>query len=404
MLTVEEARSRVLDAVRPLTPVELPLERAIGLAAAADVISNEPLPRFDNSSMDGYAVRAADVAAAAERPVELRLLGEVRAGVPGSSDVGPGAAVRIMTGGAVPAGADAVVPVEQTEEAGETVVVREPVAPGAFIRRAGEDVLPGAVAVPAGCDIASGEAALLAALGVDPVLVHPSPLVAVLVTGDELVDVRAEVTPGRVRDSNSIALRALVAEAGATPVSVSRVPDDYDATLRAFARAAGEADLIVSSGGVAVGRYDLVKKVVEELGSIDFWKVAMQPGKPVVLGEVKGTPFLGLPGNPVSVHVSFEQFVRPALLKMRGRRGVLRPRFRARLGSPVTKPALRQHFVRVRLEPDAGGWTAHPTGPQGSHISSSLVACHGVAIAPAGVERIERGSEVIVEVWRLPHG
>lgn len=404
MLTVEEARSRVLDAVRPLAPTELPLERAVGLAAATNVISNESLPRFDNSSMDGYAVRAADVAAAAQRPVELRLLGEVRAGDPGSSTVEPGAAVRIMTGGAVPAGADAVVPVEQTDETGEVVVIREPVAAGAFIRRAGEDVVRGAVAVGAGCDIASGEAALLAALGVDPVLVRPSPLVAVLVTGDELVDAGAEVTPGCVRDSNSIALRTLVAEAGATPVSVSRVPDDYDTLRRAVARAADEADLVVSSGGVAVGRYDLVKQVVEELGSIDFWKVAMQPGKPVVLGEVRGTPFLGLPGNPVSVHVSFEQFVRPALLKMRGRTDVLRPRVRARLGSAVTKPPLRQHFVRVRLEAGAEVWTAHPTGPQGSHVTSSLVGCHGVAIAPAGIDRLESGTEVIVEVWRLPHG
>jgi molybdopterin molybdotransferase len=228
------------------------------------------------------------------------------------------------------------------------------------------------------------------------------PRVAVLVTGDELVPPEATPAPGEIRDSNSVALAALVVDAGAEVVGFPAVPDRREAVVEAFRAAAGSADLVLSSGGVAVGRYDFVKEVVEELGRIDLWRVAMQPGKPVVLGEVAGVPFLGLPGNPVSIHVGFEQFVRPAIRKMRGCRDLLRPRMPARLTETIEKKPGRLHFVRVRLAHSSEGWLATPTGRQGSHIQSSLIDCHGVAQFPADATRLEEGAEVTVEVWSLP--
>jgi molybdopterin molybdotransferase len=256
--------------------------------------------------------------------------------------------------------------------------------------------------VRGGIELGPGESALLASLGLSPVPVVRRPRVAILVTGDELVAPEAEVEPGRIRDSNTVALKTLAEEAGAEIVMSERVPDRRDATLAAFDKASSAGDLVISSGGVAVGKYDFVKDVIEELGSIDLWRVAMQPGKPVVLGTVGETPFLGLPGNPVSIHVGFEQFVRPAIRKMRGCRSLLRPTVRATLAEALDKPPGRLHFVRVRLTAADDGWVAVPTGAQGSHIQSSLVECHGVARFPLEATTLEAGDTVTVEVWRLP--
>ena len=405
MLSVGEAQARVLAAVIPLPVEDVVVADALGLVVASDLVAPHSLPRFDNSAMDGYAVRSVDAAAASETsPVILEVVGEIRAGVPANVTVGPGTAARIMTGAAVPQGADAIVPVELTEESGDKVTVLGPAPAGRHVRPAGDDVRAGDVAVRAGEEVTAGEAAMIASLGLSPLPVRRGPKVAVLVTGDELVPAEAEPAPGQIRDSNSVALRALVAEAGAEPVDMGRVPDDRAEVVAAFERAAGVADLIVSSGGVAVGKYDFVKDVVEELGGIDLWRVAMQPGKPVVLGHVRSTPFLGLPGNPVSIHVSFEQFVRPAIRKMRGCAELLRPVVKASLTEDLEKPAGRLHFVRVALEADGRGWRATPTGPQGSHIQSSLVGCHGVARFPVEETSLSAGAEVDVEVWRLPGG
>lgn len=356
--------------------------------------------------MDGYAVRAADVTGASDtEPARLELQGEVRAG--GTQDpaaVRPGCAVRIMTGAPVPSGADAVVPVEETDEDGGWVLVKAPAPLGAHIRRAGEDLETGDLMVAAGTELRPGEMALLAAMGCARISVHRRPRVSILVTGDELVPVDAEPGPGQIRDSNSVALRSLVEECGAEVAGAERVPDDLEATVAALQSAAARSDLVVSSGGVAVGRYDFIKPAVERLGRIDMWKVAMQPGKPVVLGEVAGVPFLGLPGNPVSIHVSFEQFVRPALRKMMGHRDLMRPTVIARLTDAATKKPGRKHFVRVFLEQIDGTWFATPTGPQGSHILSSLAGCDGVAVFPEAETRLEMGAEVDVEVWRLRGG
>ena len=406
MLTVGEARDRVLSAVRPLDPADVLVADAIGHVTARDLVAPHSLPRFDNSAMDGYAVRSDDVATASrDHPVALAIVGEVRAGVSGEGlTVDPGTAARIMTGAPVPRGADAIVPVEVTEESDDKVTVLEPSPHGKHVRPAGDDVVEGDVVVAAGIEVGPGEAALIASLGLSPLPVRRGPKVAVLVTGDELVPPEADPGPGQIRDSNSIALHALVAATGGEVVPLGPVPDERAGVVDAFERAATLADLVVSSGGVAVGKYDFVKDVVAELGNIDMWRVAMQPGKPVVLGSVRGTAFLGLPGNPVSIHVSFEQFVRPAIRKMRGCRDLLRPVISATLGAPLSKPAGRMHFVRVRLEAEAGGWRAIPTGGQGSHIQSSLVDCHGVARFERDETELPAGAEVQVEVWRLPGG
>lgn len=404
MLTLREAQVRVLGAFTPSEAVRIPVTQAFGLTSAEEVTALEPLPRFDNSAMDGFAVRSQDViGASSSRPTPLRVVGEARAGAATAAQVAAGTAVQIMTGGVMPVGADAIVPVEDILEGddGDVMVTRE-VQPGAYLRKAGVDVSLGEVAVPAGVDLGPGELAIVTALGYREVAVRLPPRVALLVTGDELVGVGGAVGQGQIRDSNSIALSALVQEAGGRVVSLQRVSDEMEATVDAFALAARSADLVVSSGGVAVGRYDLVKRAVEELGRIDFWKVAVQPGKPVVLGSIEGTPFLGLPGNPVSVHISFEQFVRPALRRLRGCATLWRPRVTAHLATPLEKPGGRLHLVRVRLQRDQDGFLALPTGPQGSHVMSSLVDCHGLAFFDADLERLEQGDPVTVEVWRLP--
>jgi molybdopterin molybdotransferase len=403
MLEVEDARRRVLAAVTPLDIVRVPIVDAIGSALASDAVAPHDLPRFANSGMDGFALRGAEGAAATEdAPIELRIVGEVRAGGPAGAEVAPGTAVRIMTGAALPPGADAVIQVEATESRGENVLLRAPTPAGTHVRPAGDDVKAGDVVVPSGIEIGPGEAALLSSLGLSPVDVHRRPRVALLVTGDELVDPEEDPAPNQIRDSNTVALRSLVAESGGEIVAYERVSDTHADHLAAFERAIPRADLILSSGGVAVGEYDHVKNVVQSLGSIDLWRVAMQPGKPVVLGEVGGVPFLGLPGNPVSVHVGFEQFVRPALRKMRGCRYLLRPTITAALTEPLSKRPGRLHFVRVRLEFDGAVWQATPTGAQGSHIQSSLVDCHGVARFDRDLTELPSGHEVVVEVWKLP--
>jgi molybdopterin molybdotransferase len=404
LLSVDDARSRVLESVETLATEKVSLRDALGLVNAAEIRAPHPLPRFDNSAMDGYAVAAADTSGAGEfSPVELEIVGEVRAG--DSDDVAvvvPGTAARIMTGAPLPAGADAIVMVEVTEEKDDRVLVKSAVEKGLHVRPAGDDVDAGEILVGEGLELGPGELALLGSMGVTPVEVRWGPRVALLITGDELVDPEDEPGPGQIRDSNQLALLALLEQAGARPVFSERVPDRREAVVEVFSRAAEVADLVVSSGGVAVGRYDFVKDVVEELGHIELWRVAMQPGKPVVLGSVSDVPFLGLPGNPVSVHVGFEQFVRPAIRKMRGCRSLLRPILDATLTETITKRPGRLHFVRVRLLNRDHEWFATPTGSQGSHIQSSLVDCHGVARFGREESKLTEGQRVTVEIWRLP--
>ncbi|HVF52743.1 MAG TPA: gephyrin-like molybdotransferase Glp [Actinomycetota bacterium] len=403
MLSVEEARARILARIEPLPATRVMVNDALGMVAAEDLIAPHQLPRFANSAMDGWAVRAADVLdATPDAPVTLSIIGEVRAGDPTDATVHMGTTMGIMTGAPVPRGADAVVPMEQATEAEGRVVIAAPPPPHGHIRSAGEDIEDGAVVVRVGDELGPGELAILASLGLSPVLVHHRPRVAVLVTGDELVAPETEPGAGQIRDSNTVALRTLVLEAGGEPVLLGPVADDLRAVVDALDRGASETDLVISAGGVSVGRYDFVKSAVEELGGIEFWRVAMQPGKPVVLGHVGERPFLGLPGNPVSIHVGFEQFVRPAILKLRGFRTFMRPVIRARLTGPLTKPPGRLHFVRVRLDVADGSFVATPLGPQGSHIQSSLVGCSGLALFHIEATNLATGDEVDVQVWSLP--
>ncbi|MEA2477237.1 MAG: molybdopterin molybdotransferase [Actinomycetota bacterium] len=399
LMRVEEARARVLKMVPIMEQIDVPVADARAAVVAMDLKAPHDLPRFDNSAMDGYALRSEDGVRA---PIELEVIGEVRAGDPGDLKIELGTAARIMTGAPIPPGADTVCPIEQATEQNGRVTIEARTAAGSSVRAAGEDVRSGDVLVTSGTELGSAEIALLASMGVSPVPVRKTPRVAIVVTGDELVEPEAELRPGAIHDSNSPALRALVEEAGAVAVVMGRAADVYEDVVAALERAADVADLVISSGGVSVGKHDHVKAAVEKLGAIDAWRVAMRPGKPVVVGRVGEVPFLGLPGNPVSVHVSFEQFARPAIRKMRGCSSLLRPTITARLTNPIDKAAGRMEFVRVFLSQADGGWAATTTGPQGSHIQSSLIGAHGVARFPTDEEHLDAGAEVTVEVWRLP--
>ena len=397
LLWIEEARSKILGLVDPTPAVSMPVEQAGGHCLLEDITAPHPLPRFANSSMDGYAVRAADL----DPLRELSVIGEIRAGDPGELTLARGEAARIMTGAPVPTGADAIVPIEIANERDGTLEVHE-VPATTYIRPAGDDIAQGEVAVAAGFTLGAGELALLAALGASPLQVRRAPRVACITSGDELVPPEREAGRGQIRDSNGVAMAWLVREAGAIPTVLPRVPDDPEAVTMALHTAAGEADLVLSAGGVSVGRHDYVREVLERDGDISLWRVAMQPGKPVLAGRIYDKPFIGLPGNPVSVHVGFEQFVRPALRKMLGCNELLRPVSPATLTGRITKPPGRLHLVRVRLSLEGGRLLATPTGPQGSHIQTSLVGCHGLARFGADLTVLEAGDEIDVEVWQLP--
>lgn len=396
---IERARELVLERVVPLPAEHVPLRAAAGRFLAADVAAAEDIPGFDNSAMDGYAVRAADVSGAgAAHPARLRLVGESSAGHPAGRALGTGEAIGISTGAVVPAGADAVVRVEDTSRDGEDVLVAAAVAPGNNIRRAGEDVRAGAKVLSAGTRVGASELGALASVGHPATSCVRRPRVAVRLTGDELVEPGEPLGPGQIRDSNAYAVPALASAAGAEVDSVELVPDRLDGTVAALDRALG-ADVVVVCGGVSVGEHDHVRPALEQLGvERVFWRVALKPGKPTFFGvAVGGKLVFGLPGNPVSAMVTFLLFVRPALLALQGGEPSV-PRLTGVLTSDYAKVGGRAEAIRVRLEPAEVGWLATPTGPQGSHVLTSMLGADGLAILPATTELVRAGERVPVEL------
>jgi molybdopterin molybdotransferase len=401
LIEVDAWRQRLLDGVRALEAIEVDLGDAPGHAAAEDVVAAEDLPPFANSAVDGYAVLAADLErASADEPASLRVEGEIAAGSVSYREVIPGTAQKIMTGAPVPPGADAVVMVEWTERRGERVLVRRPATRGLNIRPAGESVSRGERVLERGAAIRAPEAGLLASLGRTRISVVRRPRVAVLSTGTELVPVDRAPGPGQIRDSNRVQLLAAARAAGAVPVDLGRAPDDEGEILSKVKSGAASADLLVTTGGVSVGDYDATREAFRRLGTVGTYRVRMRPGKPQAFGHVEGTPVFGLPGNPVSSYVVFDQFVRPAIRKMAGFRKWTRDPIRARLVEPVRKARGLAEFVRAVLSTDAGGaWTARAAGPQGSGIQMSLVRANGLLLLPPEPEAYAAGESVWAERW-----
>jgi len=402
LVSVEDARERVLAQARPLTPIELPLTDGFGCVVAADVHSPIDLPRFASSAMDGFAVRAADVAdAAPSRPGELKLVGRALIGQRPQATVGSGEAMRIATGAPIPGGADAIVPIENAEVLDDELVrVFEAPSAGRHVRPQGEDVAEGDLLVPAGKRLGAPELGLLANAGVPHPLVHPRPRVVVLSTGDELVPPTTSPSFGQVHDANAFTLFAALREVGATPIMAGIVRDDVDQLRDTVLSYEIQADAFISSGGVSVGERDVVKAAFFQRGDVSFYKVAMQPGMPQGFGTIEGKPFFGLPGNPVSVFVSFEVFVRPAILKMMGRSRLGRPEVTATLTEEIRGPRGKLQYARVEVVRGADGWVATPTGGRGSNLISTVARANGLAMIPVGTEAADEGSSVRVMLFR----
>jgi molybdopterin molybdotransferase len=399
----ERARGLVLERAKPLDSEQVELERALGRVLAIDVTSSEAVPGFDNSAMDGFAVRAADTAGAAPgSPVRLALVGESRAGNPAAQGLAEGEAIAISTGAMLPDGADAVVRVENTQPGDGAVEVLAEVEQGRDVRRAGDDIRSGEKVLPAGTAIGPAELGVLASVGAQPVLCARRPRVAILVSGDELVRPDEPLGPGKVRDSNAFTVPALAQACGAEVLSSVKVPDDPTATREAIDQALG-ADLVAISGGMSVGEHDHVRPALAELGAAQvFWGVAIRPGRPTWFGvHPAGSLIVGLPGNPVSAVVCFLLLARPAILAMQGL-APERHRTRAVLDGGYTKRPGRMHAVRCTLELREDGWHAQPTGEQASHILTSMLGADALALIPAESGPVEAGETVEVEL--LPQG
>ncbi|MET7547056.1 molybdopterin molybdotransferase MoeA [Streptomyces sp. NBC_01724] len=428
--SVDEHLEDILAAVRPLEPIELQLPEAQGCVLVEDVMVEIALPPFDNSSMDGYAVRTADLEGASEEfPAVLTVIGDVAAGsdgLSGDQTVGPGEAARIMTGAPLPAGAEAVVPVEWTDggtgggpadtmrahsrapqDAGGEVRVHRPVEARAHVRARGSDVQPGDLALRAGSVIGPPQIGLLAAIGRSTVKVRPRPRVVVISTGSELVQPGEELTGGQIYDSNSFALTAAARDAGAISYRVGAVTDDADMLRATIEDQLIRADIVVTTGGVSVGAYDVVKEALSAVGDadepgsgIEFRKLAMQPGKPQGFGSIgpEHTPLLALPGNPVSSYVSFELFVRPAIRALMGLKDVTRPTVRATLktDSALSSPSGKRQFLRGTYDAEEG--TVTPVGGSGSHLIAALAQADALIVLPEDVTSAEPGTvtEVIL--------
>ncbi|MFZ0322946.1 MAG: gephyrin-like molybdotransferase Glp [Actinomycetes bacterium] len=399
MKSVDQHLSDILSGLQPLSPLQIQLLDAQGCVLVEDVTAPWPMPAFDNSSMDGYAVHASDVArASAQSPVSLKVIADLAAGTDKVVHVFEGSAARIMTGAPMPAGADAVVPIEWTDEGVKEVAVRQPAQFGEYVRYAGSDVGEGAVVAANGTQLGPTQLAVLAAAGRDRVQVRPRPRVVVLATGNELVPAGTKPGAGQLPDSNSVMLAAAAKDAGALVFPVGIVGDDPRVLMDTLEDQLVRADVVVTSGGVSVGAYDVVKKALMRLGTVEFDKVAMQPGMPQGFGRIgpDSTPIFTLPGNPVSAFVSFEVFVRPALRRMLGREPLERPQVRAELQSSVTSPAGKRQFLRAWLDVSDGRYVVRPIGGPGSHLLAGLSQANALIVVPEETTAVSQGEAVSV--------
>lgn len=411
LIGVEEALNYILDHIKPLPTKVLPITHCFNRVLAQDVISGCDVPPFVNSAMDGYAVRAEDVRdCSAQNPVKLRVLEDIPAGVAPKKTVVLGTAARIMTGAPMPPGANAVVPFEETSEArrvpglsNDEVAILQPISTNDNVRPAGEDVQKGSKVLQAGKRLRPQEIGLLAAIGQAQVAVHKIPRVAILATGDELVGPEEPLTPGKIRNSNEYTQAALVTSYGAKPVMLGVARDTAkELTAKIRSGLAQEVDLFLTSAGVSVGDYDMVKNVLAAEGEMHFWQVAIKPGKPLAFGTIEDTPVIGLPGNPVAAMIAFEVFARPAILKLAGLANLHKPTLRAILQEDVYNSG-RQHYMRAFLSQVDGKFRVTTKGSgvqvQGSGILSSLVWANALVVVPNEVTHIPAGTEV--DVWLL---
>jgi molybdopterin molybdotransferase len=397
VLTVEEALAQMLARVRALDTERVDVRAALGRVLAEPVLSRREIPPWPNSSMDGYAVLAADTT---RTPVTLKVIERIPAGAMPSRTLGPGEAARIFTGAPLPAGADAVIPQEDVEADETRVTIARTVETGAYVRPRGEDVRVGDRVLEPGRPIGAAEIGLLATLGHSPVLVHRRPRVAVLSTGNELADLGTEPGPGQIPNTNTYSLTAQIAELGAEPINLGLAPDRLEA-IEERIRWGLAADVFVSSAGVSVGELDLVREAFTRAGAeLHLWRVSMRPGKPITFGTLGPRLVFGLPGNPVSAMVTFELFARPTILALAGRRQVMRPRLRARALDPISNPGHRRGYLRVTLVRDGDEYGARLTGDQGSAILRSMVEADGLAVVP-GDTVVGKGEHVEVIVLRL---
>lgn len=410
MLSVSEAREAILEKFEILDSENIPILDALQRVLAEQIESDIDLPPFANSAMDGYAVRAQDVLLAAhERPAKLKIIADVAAGHPSDVLIEPGTAARITTGAPLPRGADTVVPVEDTDdpargasELRSKISILKQYQNGAFVRHAGEDVRRGQVVLKYGIVIRPPEVALLASVGRTHVKVIRRPLVALFASGDELVPPSELPGPGQIRNSNELATAALTKRYGAVPLRLG-IAQDLESAVeeRLEAALAQQADLIVTSAGVSVGAHDVVKDVIQANGEIEFWRVRMKPGKPLAFGHYKGTPFFGLPGNPVSAMLTFEQFVRPALLKMSGRTRLDKPTVQVTLRESINSGG-RETYARAKVWREGDNYVAQLSGGQGSNVLSALSNANALIIIPEGVTQLEAGSQATAQMLDWP--
>ncbi len=397
LLPVDEARRRIVDLVTPVTTRErVSIHEALGRILAEEVVSTIDVPPFPNSAMDGYAVRGEEVSGAG--PHTLRVVGRSFAGAPFDGELGPGEAVRIMTGAPVPAGSDTVVMQERTRREGETVVIEGSHASGENVRHPGEDMSRGETVLEPGCELLPAHLGLLATIGLPEVWVWRRPRVAFFSTGDELKGVGEPLGPGEIHDSNRYTLFGMLRRLGVELVDMGVIPDERDAVRRAFAEAAACADVVITSGGVSVGEADFVKETLDELGEVEFWKVAVKPGKPLAVGRIGDAFFFGLPGNPVSVMATFYQFTRPALRQMMGAAPEPEILLQARSLDPIRHHPGRLEFQRGVLSRNEGGeLVVRSTGLQGSHVLTSMARANCFIVIPAESGGIAAGEKVQVQ-------